>query len=1457
MRKFLLLTMMCVLGIFAVNAQETITVGEKTNTDARIPFHTWYKYSYTQQIYTAEQIGHDAGTVVKIAFNNYLTNYTRSIKVYMQNTTKDCFESTEDWIAISASDLVFEGYVLTSSKIELVLTTPFEYTGGNMLLCVQDCTGSGPSSTSFDIMAESDGKNRTLLALSDNFQTGPDRLTGEQHSLAALKNVIGLTFSSGEITSIEAPVVKANPVSSSSIALSWASVLNATGYEVYADDVLLATVTETNYTVEGLETETQYCYTVKAINEEHELVSEASEAACAKTWVKLPDDFELVEIGADKNPSASASFHVPVYDYSKYSMSQQIYTAEDLAGHIGKNIYNVAFKLGDRSRDAVKRQYEVYITSTELSIFEGNNYVALSEADKVFDGEVEIEGLLDTWYTITLDNPYKYNGGNIVLTVYDKTGVGLGNAGYHFFYRYEATGRTLSSYNSNAIDMLALTTGTARAYVNQIRFGMGTPEGELEKSLVVNPKSLDLGIVALGNYWSEDTVTAKVEVKSLATTITSITCDNEFFTLSYDITTNPVVITVGHNGTAQAGEQTAAITVKADGVEDVIIPVTATAYTPVASDVYELAQEITFTDDAFESTPDFANLKDDYNLPKEVNKGQTPDAVYSFELEEENTVVVNVTGTNAVAAIYSEDFNGEGGPKERNNNKGILPVVKAEKTFFFDFQDKSLEAFTLKDDDNDGRTWEIGTKYGTENHYAMSYSYFSKALKPDNYMITKDLYSITASSKLSYTVEGVKDNPDNYSVIVSEDGEYFDVVYSETLPSDAATVRKIEVDLSAYAGKALYIGFRHHNCEGLYYVAIDDLRLTDGNVMTRGENAQPQIKVSYPAGKYYLVAAAEDQFTVSVTLEVAPPATPDTLKATTINETSIALEWGTVENIEGYNIYKGEELLKTVEANVTTYTVEDLEANTTYCFTVTAVNKGVESFKTEPACATTNDHVIAAPANVAVTAVDAFSVKLTWDAVEYAQSYNIYVGENTISTTETAYVFEGLNPSTEYCFEVTAVRNAQETEKVKACGNTEAIDFNDENLATEFFYDFNDQSLEDFMLLDADDDGNNWSVSEDKNNPGEYILKSYSDVIGNPDNYIYTKRPYRITETSVVTLNAKSGTGVADLGEHYAVIVSENGKDWTIVFEETIEHAKWTNTSVSLAAYAGKGVLVGIRHYNSSDLYFLAADNFRLSQLVLPAAPVVTAMATSSTTIALTWATVEEATSYNVYSADTLVANVTETKYVVENLTAESEYCFTVTSVNENGESKASEQVCVKTLKEGEEPSVPEPMVPSAPKVKAEATSDTTIVLTWNPVMTATSYNVYSDTVVIATVTETTYTVTGLKADTEYCFAVTAINENGESKASEQVCVKTATDGIDEFTSSFNIYPNPVNDKLVIETEEIVKEVVVYDIYGRRQELSAVSYQPSAVDVSGLNSGVYFVKVVTEKGETVQRFVKK
>ena len=146
--------------------------------------------------------------------------------------------------------------------------------------------------------------------------------------------------------------------------------------------------------------------------------------------------------------------------------------------------------------------------------------------------------------------------------------------------------------------------------------------------------------------------------------------------------------------------------------------------------------------------------------------------------------------------------------------------------------------------------------------------------------------------------------------------------------------------------------------------------------------------------------------------------------------------------------------------------------------------------------------------------------------------------------------------------------------------------------------------------------------------------------------------------------------------------------------------------------------------------------------------------------------------------------------------------------------------------------------------------------LSWDEVEGATKYKVYQFDELLGSISNTTVDIYNLADDTEYCFSVSAIIGGEETAKSEEVCETTLKgESIVELTSSINIYPNPVNDRLYIETEVEVREVVVYDVFGRQQTTD--NGQQTFIDVTNLNSGIYFVKVVAENGEVVKRFVKK
>ena len=163
--------------------------------------------------------------------------------------------------------------------------------------------------------------------------------------------------------------------------------------------------------------------------------------------------------------------------------------------------------------------------------------------------------------------------------------------------------------------------------------------------------------------------------------------------------------------------------------------------------------------------------------------------------------------------------------------------------------------------------------------------------------------------------------------------------------------------------------------------------------------------------------------------------------------------------------------------------------------------------------------------------------------------------------------------------------------------------------------------------------------------------------------------------------------------------------------------------------------------------------------------------------------------------------------------------------------------------------------------VMATAIDSNTIKIRWDKIVTIQSYNVYRNGEFLKNVSENSYLDEGLIAGTEYCYTITSIRDNGdESRMSEEVCATTLGESINELlSSSINIYPNPVENELFLATEVRVEEIAIYDVYGRQTMSLQVNETTSqqVVEVADLEAGVYFVKVVTNAGEIVKRFVKK
>ena len=662
------------------------------------------------------------------------------------------------------------------------------------------------------------------------------------------------------------PTITATAIADTKIVLAFEGT-GASSYNLYKGGEVFATgVTAKTYTVEGLEPDTEYCFTATSVNVLGETAQ--SEAACATT---LKAGVAIVQIGT----GLTNTYQSPICDYySSYSISQQIYTAEEIGYGAGK-VTSVSFY--QKEGDNHTRSIQVYLKNVNKDGFgdEIAEWETLESDLCVYQGDFTFG--TTGWVTIPVQNDFVYEGGNLMVCVIDNTGSYPTGPNYYTPAVFDAFGADVMSGNKSifgtgdATDPLNITTNSYPLKLGS-DYLRPTAKFVLEPAsadVKVEPETIAFGEAQLGEYWSENgAATIAVTVKPIVTTITSITCDNEFFVLpaEIDYTANPIEFTVAYDHNAAAGEYTGNLTVTYGDGATKVVPMTATAYAPAAPDVFELAQEITFTENAYTDTPVFANLKDDYNLPKEANAGNTPDAVYSFELAKESYVTINVIGTNAVYALYQEDFSGEEGPKADNKVKGN----GALSSFAYDFNDGNLDDFYMVEKDveegsykNHEQNWVTTNSGPDATTCLISYSYNSNPSinNADNYIVTKDKYVISADSKLTFDARNYAENdPDYLKIEVSADGENF--TYLVTATPGMAKWATVEVELGSLLAEAgLEYGEYHialHHQEHYHmHILVDNLVLSSSD----------ESKISYPAGKYYLVAAAEDAFTVNVAIE--------------------------------------------------------------------------------------------------------------------------------------------------------------------------------------------------------------------------------------------------------------------------------------------------------------------------------------------------------------------------------------------------------------------------------------------------------------------------------------------------------------------------------------------------------------------------------------------------------------
>jgi len=269
---------------------------------------------------------------------------------------------------------------------------------------------------------------------------------------------------------------------------------------------------------------------------------------------------------------------------------------------------------------------------------------------------------------------------------------------------------------------------------------------------------------------------------------------------------------------------------------------------------------------------------------------------------------------------------------------------------------------------------------------------------------------------------------------------------------------------------------------------------------------------------------------------------------------------------------------------------------------------------------------------------------------------------------------------------------------------------------------------------------------------------------------------------AVTSLSVQPGDGI-------------NTVQWPAIQTATSYDLYWSETSpVTTSSAVIKGAVSPFVHdgrTNGKLVYYavVALNEWGASALsievgAMPVAPVPAAPTTlnatpGNTSVALSWAAVSRADSYNLYWAKTAgvvpgaagvtkISNIQATSYTHVGLTNLDTYYYVVTAVNTGGESVASVQASA----------VPVPPAPGAPANLSATSGDTKVLLSWSGSSDASSYSVYwSKTAGVVPgavgvtqvpgLTKTSFEHTALTNGDTYYYKVGAVNPGGESLSTE------------------------------------------------------------------------------------------
>jgi len=213
--------------------------------------------------------------------------------------------------------------------------------------------------------------------------------------------------------------------------------------------------------------------------------------------------------------------------------------------------------------------------------------------------------------------------------------------------------------------------------------------------------------------------------------------------------------------------------------------------------------------------------------------------------------------------------------------------------------------------------------------------------------------------------------------------------------------------------------------------------------------------------------------------------------------------------------------------------------------------------------------------------------------------------------------------------------------------------------------------------------------------------------------------------------------------------------------------------------------------------------------------------------------------------------------HLLSGLSLNTEYVYRAFATTLSG-TTYGDDIAFTTLEEELQP------CPAPTNLHVTDSSNSTLAISWSENGDAEKWNILyragNGTISSDVSYATSYLITDLQPNTEYQIQVQSVCDVQSSDWTPVVTASTTT-GLRDYDRFVIVYPNPAKNvvfvKYLVNNNEFSGEIQVCDVYGKTiVGLLHCDSPTTRIDISGLSTGMYYVRVTTEEGVITKAFVK-